>query len=84
MGDILVADEDFALVDRDGAADDVEQRRFARTVGADDADELPFRNGEGEIVEQAGLVDRAALIYLDEIAQLKQDVSPSFDDRPRR
>ena len=84
VGDILVADEDFALVDRDGAADDVEQRRFARTVGADDADELPFRNGEGEIVEQAGLVDRAALVYLDDIAQLKHDVSPSFDDRPRR
>ena len=84
VGDVLVADEDFALVDRDGAADDVEQRRFARTVGADDADELPFRNGEGEIVEQAGLVDRAALVYLDDIAQLKHDVSPSFDDRPRR
>ena len=63
---------------------DVEQRRFARTIGADDADELPFRNGEGEIVEQAGLVDRAALVYLDDIAQLKHDVSPSFDDRPRR
>ena len=44
----------------------------------------PFRNGEGEIVEQAGLVNRAALIYLDDIAQLKHDVSPSFDDRPRR
>ena len=47
VGDVLVADQDFALVDWDGAADDVEQRRFARTIGADDADELPYPEWRG-------------------------------------
>ena len=45
---------------------------------------LIIRDGERKIIEQAGFIDRAALINLDDVAQLKHGVSPSFDDRLRR
>ncbi len=82
--DVLIANQNASLVNRNRAADDVEQRGFARTVGADDADELLLRNGKREIVKQTGFVDRSALIEFDDVAKLKHDASPSFDDRRRR
>ena len=44
VGDLVVAQEHLAPVDRQEARDAVEQRRLARPVGADEAEDLPWRS----------------------------------------
>jgi hypothetical protein len=50
-GDIAAAEIDFARSCREEAGDQVEERRFAGAVGADDGVELPARQRQGQVVD---------------------------------
>jgi hypothetical protein len=50
-GDVVPAPGDTPGVGRDLAGDQREQRRLARAVGADDADDLALTQGEREVVD---------------------------------
>ncbi len=61
-----------------GAEDQADQRRLARTVGADQADPVPAHDAGGEIVEQGALTEAQG-----DILQLGDELAGALPgDRP--
>ena len=56
-GDVGAGHEDGAGVDGHEAADDVQQRRLAGAVGADEPDHLAALGGDADVVERAATAE---------------------------
>ena len=59
-GDVIAAQPDRPGRRAEHSAEDVDQRRLARPVGADDAEQLTGPDVEGDVIEDLGATDLPA------------------------